>query len=109
MDPKLRELLTKEHLCAVGYEKSPYIGHACEGDGGGPLVCRHKDKSWFIAGVEIGQSSYCGAAPYQRVPSIFSRVSVFENWINKVIYTKETQKAPVKTNNANILTYSSQA
>ena len=20
----------KEHLCAVGYEKSPYIGHACE-------------------------------------------------------------------------------
>jgi len=84
----------KEHLCAVGYEKSPYIGHACEGDGGGPLVCRHKDNSWFIAGVEIGQSSYCGAAPYQRVPSIFSRVSVFENWINKVIYTKETQKTP---------------
>lgn len=99
----------KEHLCAVGYEKSPYIGHACEGDGGGPLVCRHKDKSWFIAGVEIGQSSYCGAAPFQRVPSIFSRVSVFENWINKVIYTKETQKAPVKSNNANILAYSSQA
>ena len=100
----------KEHLCAVGYERSPYIGHACEGDGGGPLVCKHKDDSWFIAGVEIGQSSYCGAAPYQRVPSIFSRVSVFENWINKVIYTPSTQKVPVKSQDeAKILKYSSQA
>lgn len=91
----------KEHLCAVGYEKSPYIGHACEGDGGGPLVCKHKDNSWFIAGVQIGQSSHCGAAPYQRLPSIFSRVSVFENWINQVIYTPETQKKPTKSNDQN--------
>lgn len=78
----------KEHLCAVGYEKAPgFVGHACEGDGGGPLVCRHKDNSWFIAGIEIGQSSHCGQHPYERMPSIFSRVSVFENWINKVIYS----------------------
>lgn len=78
----------KEHLCAVGYEKAPgFIGHACEGDGGGPLVCKHKDNSWFIAGIEIGQSSHCGQAPYERMPSIFSRVSVFENWINRVIYS----------------------
>ena len=76
----------KEHLCAVGYEKSPYIGSACEGDGGGPLVCRHKDDSWFIAGVEIGQSSHCGAAPFERIPSIFSRVTVFENWINNCLF-----------------------
>ncbi|CAG5113713.1 Oidioi.mRNA.OKI2018_I69.chr2.g7803.t1.cds [Oikopleura dioica] len=78
----------KEHLCAVGYETAPgFIGHACEGDGGGPLVCRHKDNSWFIAGIEIGQSSHCGQSPYERLPSIFSRVSVFENWINKVIFS----------------------
>jgi secreted trypsin-like serine protease len=72
-----------------------------QGDGGGPLVCKHKDNSWFIAGIEIGQSSHCGQvstlleiysnpflkSPYERLPSIFSRVSVFENWINKVIYS----------------------
>ncbi|CBY30865.1 unnamed protein product [Oikopleura dioica] len=78
----------KEHLCAVGYETgNGFIGHACEGDGGGPLVCKHKDNSWFIAGIEIGQSSHCGQSPYERLPSIFSRVSVFENWINKVIFS----------------------
>lgn len=89
----------KEHLCAVGYEKAPgFIGHACEGDGGGPLVCRHKDNSWFIAGIEIGQSSHCGQAPYERMPSVFSRVSVFENWINKVIYSPVPVVSTVKKN-----------
>ena len=32
-------------------------------------------------------SSTLFQSPYERLPSIFSRVSVFENWINKVIYS----------------------
>jgi len=64
-----------------------FLNSDFQGDGGGPLVCKHKDNSWFIAGIEIGQSSHCGQSPYERLPSIFSRVSVFENWINKVIFS----------------------
>ena len=88
----------EQHLCAVGGEEQPNFGHPCEGDGGGPLICqRKKNKSskpgqpenmWFIAGVEIGQSALCGFGEWKKIPAIFSRVTVFENWINTIIEGK---------------------
>lgn len=87
-----------QHLCAVGGEELPLFGHPCEGDGGGPLICQRKrnrasnpgqpENMWFIAGVEIGQSAFCGYGDWKKIPAIFSRVTVFENWINSVIEGK---------------------
>lgn len=87
-----------QHLCAVGGEELPLFGHPCEGDGGGPLICQRKrnrssnsdqpDNMWFIAGVEIGQSALCGYGDWKKIPAIFSRVTVFENWINTIIEGK---------------------
>ena len=87
-----------QHLCAVGGEELPLFGHPCEGDGGGPLICQRKrnrssnpgqaDNMWFVAGIEIGQSAFCGYGDWKKIPAIFSRVTVFENWINTVIEGK---------------------
>ena len=80
-----------QHMCAVGGEEAPLFGHPCEGDGGGPLVCQRRDGNsnfWFVAGVEIGQSALCGYGGWEKIPAIYSRVTIFENWINTVIQGK---------------------
>ncbi|XP_005347942.2 hepatocyte growth factor-like protein isoform X2 [Microtus ochrogaster] len=53
---------------------------ACEGDYGGPLACYTHD-CWVLEGLII-PNRVC-ARP--RWPAIFTRVSVFVDWINKVI------------------------
>ncbi|KAA0202934.1 hypothetical protein HAZT_HAZT005536 [Hyalella azteca] len=64
-------------ICA-GYE----LGRrdSCEGDSGGPLVIQHKD-SWKLAGV-ISWGIGC-ALPNQ--PGVYTRISAFREWINKII------------------------
>ena len=52
--------------------KSAQFWENFQGDGGGPLVCRHKDNSWFIAGIEIGQSSHCGQVSYKNIFLFYS-------------------------------------
>ncbi|KAM7336973.1 hypothetical protein ACRRTK_003092 [Alexandromys fortis] len=53
---------------------------ACEGDYGGPLACYTHD-CWVLEGLII-PNRVC-ARP--RWPAVFTRVSVFVDWINKVI------------------------
>nr|KAF6420804.1 macrophage stimulating 1 [Molossus molossus] len=65
------EMCTKGLLVPVG---------ACEGDYGGPLACFTHD-CWVLEGIII-PNRVC-ARP--RWPAIFMRISVFVNWINKVI------------------------
>ncbi|XP_047630434.1 hepatocyte growth factor-like protein isoform X3 [Phacochoerus africanus] len=65
------EMCTEGLLAPVG---------ACEGDYGGPLACFTHD-CWVLEGIII-PNRVC-ARP--RWPAIFMRVSVFVDWINKVM------------------------
>ncbi|XP_068109019.1 hepatocyte growth factor-like protein isoform X2 [Hyperolius riggenbachi] len=53
---------------------------ACEGDYGGPLACETHD-CWVLEGVIIPGRG-CGNA---NVPAVFTRLSVYVDWINKVM------------------------
>ncbi|KAM9326911.1 hepatocyte growth factor-like protein isoform 2-T2 [Gastrophryne carolinensis] len=53
---------------------------ACEGDYGGPLACLTQE-CWVLEGVIIPARG-CGK---KNVPAIFTRVSVYVDWIHKVM------------------------
>uniref|UniRef100_A0A674K9L9 pancreatic elastase II n=1 Tax=Terrapene triunguis TaxID=2587831 RepID=A0A674K9L9_9SAUR len=56
---------------------------SCNGDSGGPLNCRGADGRWEVHGVvSFGSSLGCN---YYRKPSVFTRVSAFNNWIATVM------------------------
>lgn len=65
------EMCTKALLAPAG---------ACEGDYGGPLACFTHD-CWVLEGIII-PNRVC-ARP--RWPAVFTRVSVFVDWIHKVM------------------------
>uniref|UniRef100_A0A674JVK7 pancreatic elastase II n=1 Tax=Terrapene triunguis TaxID=2587831 RepID=A0A674JVK7_9SAUR len=54
-----------------------------QGDSGGPLNCRGADGRWEVHGVvSFGSALSCN---YYQKPSVFTRVSAFNNWINTVM------------------------
>ncbi|KAG0726954.1 Phenoloxidase-activating factor 2 [Chionoecetes opilio] len=53
---------------------------ACDGDGGGPLVCE-KDRHWYQVGV-VSFGIGCGR---RNVPGVYTRVQAFEQWIKTTI------------------------
>ncbi|KAG7161779.1 Phenoloxidase-activating factor 2-like 2, partial [Homarus americanus] len=53
---------------------------ACDGDGGGPLVCE-KDKHWYQVGV-VSFGIGCGR---RNIPGVYTRVDAFEDWIKDTI------------------------
>ncbi|XP_074072979.1 chymotrypsin-like elastase family member 2A [Macrotis lagotis] len=55
---------------------------SCNGDSGGPLNCQAADGHWDVHGiVSFGSALGCN---YYRKPSVFTRVSNYNDWINKV-------------------------
>jgi len=71
------EAIPNIFICA-GYEAGKR--DSCEGDSGGPLVIKHGD-SWKLAGV-ISWGIGC-ALPNQ--PGVYTRISAFRDWVNKII------------------------
>ncbi|CAO2589848.1 Chymotrypsin-like elastase family member 2A [Lemmus lemmus] len=58
---------------------------SCNGDSGGPLNCQASNGKWQVHGiVSFGSSLGCN---YPRKPSVFTRVSNFNDWINSVSTT----------------------
>ncbi|NXG45279.1 CEL2A elastase, partial [Psilopogon haemacephalus] len=55
---------------------------SCNGDSGGPLNCQGADGKWEVRGiVSFGSSLGCN---YYHKPSVFTRVSAYNSWIEQV-------------------------
>ncbi|NXY21407.1 CEL2A elastase, partial [Atrichornis clamosus] len=55
---------------------------SCNGDSGGPLNCQGADGRWEVHGiVSFGSSLGCN---YYQKPSVFTRVSAYNSWIERV-------------------------
>ncbi|KFU95327.1 Chymotrypsin-like elastase family member 2A, partial [Chaetura pelagica] len=55
---------------------------SCNGDSGGPLNCQDANGRWEVHGiVSFGSSLGCN---YYRKPSVFTRVSAYDGWIQQV-------------------------
>ncbi|CAJ0938479.1 unnamed protein product [Ranitomeya imitator] len=74
---KSRTLVLDQEICT---KPMPTERGACEGDYGGPLACLTHD-CWVLEGVIIPARG-CGKI---NVPGVFTRVSLYVDWINKVM------------------------
>ncbi|NXH19741.1 CAC3 Proproteinase, partial [Bucco capensis] len=63
-------------ICAGGEEKA-----GCNGDSGGPLNCQADDGTWEVHGIASFVSGLGCNAP--KKPTVFTRVSAFEDWIKE--------------------------
>ncbi|XP_076831295.1 neurotrypsin isoform X2 [Brachyhypopomus gauderio] len=70
---------TARMLCAGSLSRSRRVD-SCQGDSGGPLVCQGEDGRWTLTGV-ISWGHGCGDPSY---PGVYTRVSRFLKWIEKV-------------------------
>nr|XP_047904584.1 chymotrypsin-like elastase family member 3B [Anser cygnoides] len=61
-------------ICAGGAEKA-----GCNGDSGGPLNCQAADGHWEVHGIASFVSGLGCDTP--KKPTVFTRVSAFEDWI----------------------------
>ncbi|GFS70836.1 phenoloxidase-activating enzyme [Nephila pilipes] len=52
---------------------------SCKGDGGGPLVCYRKDKSYALAGI-VSWGIDCGQP---GVPGVYIKTQKYLDWISK--------------------------
>ncbi|KAG8177661.1 hypothetical protein JTE90_000347 [Oedothorax gibbosus] len=62
-------------LCAGG----EYGLDSCKGDGGGPLVCYRKDKSYALAGI-VSWGIDCGQP---GVPGVYTKIQKYTDWISR--------------------------
>ncbi|NXL87033.1 CAC3 Proproteinase, partial [Alectura lathami] len=61
-------------ICAGGAEQA-----GCNGDSGGPLNCQAADGQWEVHGIASFVSGLGCDTP--KKPTVFTRVSAFEDWI----------------------------
>lgn len=67
------------HLCLLDLHHMRTSG--CSGDSGGPLVCEFSPGVWELAGVTSWGSATCDPTK----PSVYSRISYFNDWIDSVV------------------------
>nr|XP_032824367.1 chymotrypsin-like elastase family member 2A [Petromyzon marinus] len=65
---------------------------ACNGDSGGPLNCINSAGIWEVHGItSFGSSMGCN---YIRKPSVFTRVSAFNDWITSAMEVYSARDGP---------------
>ncbi|XP_066953863.1 uncharacterized protein [Macrobrachium rosenbergii] len=78
-------VLDKSFMCAGGEENKD----ACEGDGGGPLVCEDPATGrYYVAGITAWGID-CGV---KDVPGVYVNVQLFRPWIDGIIAQTEQQQ-----------------
>ncbi|NWH73721.1 ENTK Enteropeptidase, partial [Piaya cayana] len=78
-EQQMPEYIITENMICAGYDMGGI--DTCKGDSGGPLTYEDGDK-WFLVGV-ISFGRQC-ALP--KRPGVYVRVSMFVDWITKIIY-----------------------
>ncbi|KAL8580003.1 hypothetical protein ACOMHN_015869 [Nucella lapillus] len=73
--------ILNSHVCVGNGD-----GGACNGDSGGPLVCL-RNGYYHLVGVTSWGVSGCQTTGY---PSVFTRVSFYQEWIEAMIQTHST-------------------
>ncbi|KDR12650.1 Serine proteinase stubble [Zootermopsis nevadensis] len=67
--------LPNTSICAGAKDRD-----ACDGDGGGPLVCEQSGQ-WYQVGI-VSFGIGCGR---RNTPGVYTRVSMYEQWIKDII------------------------
>lgn len=71
---------TSRMLCAGSLSERHRVD-SCQGDSGGPLVCQGGGGQWVLTGI-ISWGHGCGNPSF---PGVYTRVSRFLRWIDKVV------------------------
>lgn len=71
---------TSRMLCAGSLSEHRRVD-SCQGDSGGPLVCQGHGGRWVLTGI-ISWGHGCGNPAF---PGVYTRVSRFLRWIDKVV------------------------
>ncbi|XP_056891870.1 neurotrypsin isoform X1 [Takifugu flavidus] len=77
---------TSRMLCAGSMHPERHVD-SCRGDSGGPLVCQRPGGGWVIYGI----TSWGHACRTQQSPGVYTKVSAFSVWIQKVIGRMDRQ------------------
>ena len=82
---------TASRICAGTFGKERGVG-GCQGDGGSPLVCYHGNQ-WRLYGVQNYYKRGCGT---KTNVVMYTRVSVFNSWIDCVLGEKSSEECEEK-------------
>ncbi len=52
---------------------------ACDGDGGGPLVCQAPSGRWYVVGL-VSWGIGCGE---EGIPGVYTRVAEYRDWLEE--------------------------
>jgi len=73
--------ITADMLCANGVNSNGDTTDACQGEGGGPLVCKNGSGHWVLHGVTAWANG-CASPNYSGV---WARIAHELNWIHSYI------------------------
>lgn len=59
-----------------------------QGDSGGPLNCKNPEGAWEVHGV--ASFVFALGCNYNKKPTVFTRVSAFNDWIDTVTLHRKT-------------------
>ncbi|KAI8794862.1 trypsin [Biomphalaria glabrata] len=71
-------IINRNHVCVKGESDDGHAPGGCNGDSGGPLTCKHKNKLYLL-----GVTSYGWDPCDTNYPTVYTRVPGYINWINK--------------------------
>ncbi|ESN97469.1 hypothetical protein HELRODRAFT_185895 [Helobdella robusta] len=70
------EKVSDKHVCI--HDLKDFSSGSCNGDSGGPLVCEVSPKSWEL----VGATSWGAAGCNTSYPSVYTRISAYNSWLD---------------------------